>query len=76
MGSDIRLLQALPSLTFDFLGMDARQLLTPFFRAIDASLPTRSEMFVVSARSVASRTLYGFLWLAVNAYLEALRLAQ
>jgi len=76
MGSDIRLQQALPSITFDFLGMDARRLLAPFFRAIDAPLPSRAEMFVVSARSVASRTLYGFLWLAVNAYLEALQLAQ
>ena len=76
MGSDIRLLQALPSLTFDFLGMDARQLLAPFFRAIDAPLPSRSEMFVASACSVASRTLNGFLLLAVKAYLAAHRLAQ
>jgi len=67
MGSDIRLLQALPSLTFDFLGMDARQLLAPFFRAIDVPLPTRSEMFVVSARSVANRALYRILWLTVKA---------
>ncbi len=76
MGSDIRLQQALPSLAFDFLGMEARQLLAPFFRATDTPLPTRSEMFVVSARSVASRTLYRFLWLAVKAYIEALRLTQ
>jgi hypothetical protein len=76
MGSDIRLQQALPSIAFDFLGMDARRLLAPFFRAIDAPLPTRSEMLVVSARSVASRTLYRFLLLAVKAYLAAHRLAQ
>ncbi len=61
IGCDVRLREAMPSLTVDRLGTDAATLLAPFFSAANVTPPSKLGMVGMTAISVAERLAFAFL---------------